>query len=44
MKRILLILAAFVIIGTISSSCQLRKPLCPAYSQVEMGQSQEVDS
>jgi xanthosine utilization system XapX-like protein len=36
MKKILLILAAFVLIGTLASSCQLRKPLCPAYSKVEV--------
>ena len=44
MKKIRLIIAAFVLIGTIASSCQLRKPLCPAYSQVEVEQSQEIDS
>ena len=44
MKKVLLVLAAFLLIGTLASSCQLRKPLCPAYSQVEADQSQEIDS
>jgi hypothetical protein len=35
MKKLLVILAAFVLLGTLASSCQLRKPLCPAYSKVE---------
>ena len=36
MKRILLIFAAFIVLGIAFSSCQIRKPLCPAYSQVEV--------
>ncbi len=43
MKKILLIFAAFIILGTVFSSCQLQKPLCPAYSQVEV-ETPDVES
>ncbi len=35
MKKIILIFAVLVLLGTALSSCKSNKPPCPAYGQIE---------